>query len=590
MFEGARRKLFALMKRHKLEAELDDELRYHIDKALAQNIARGMSPDEARRAALVGFGGVQQQKERCRDSNGFRWVDELLQDLRFGARVLRRSPGFTFVVVLMLGLGVGANTAVFSLVDKLLLRSLPVSEPDRLVRISAESVNPKFLNTIFSYPDYVDYRDRNQVFDGLLAHSERNATIGQDDHSKRILVSFVSWNYFSVLGTKEIQGRGFVPDEERPDAPVAVISNALWSSLGADPAVLGKPINVSGTSLTVVGIAPKDFSGVELEYPVDVWVPLTMMRPVLEASLAINDRRTAWLALMGRMKPGLDPSQARAGLESVAQSVFLSNTPESDRGLPFNEKHILLEPGGQGSSYLRTQLGAALKLMTGLAALLLLIACANVAGLLLARAAGQRREIAIRLALGASRGRLIRLLFAQSGLLAVLGSIAGLALAPSLHGLLLAFEPGVDVTRTVIENSLDLRVLAFTLAVSVLCGVLSGLGPALQSSRPEVIPALKDSDSSRSRKNPALNLRSLLVAGQVAVAMLMLVGSVLLVRTLRNLLAIDPGFTARDVVCVPLNFKAGKSDEDYGRIYNALVERLSNIPSITGVTTARSPR
>jgi predicted permease len=588
MLKRIKQGLLALTRRRKIERELDEELGYHLERATAQNIARGMSAQEARRAALVGFGGLDQHKEECRDARGTRLVEELAQDLRYGARVLGRSPGFVLVVVVMLGLGVGANTAIFSLVDKLLLRSLPVAQPDRLIEVSAESVNPKFLNTSFSYPDYKDYRDQNQVLDDMLAHTERTATLGVGDGSKEVQVSFVSSNYFPVLGIS-VRGRTFLPEEETAEgsAPVAILSYSLWASQGSDPAIIGKPITLNGATFTVVGVAAKPFTGVDLEYPVDLWAPLTAFQTISPGAISMSQRVPGWLAPIGRLKPGMDLVQAQTGLDTVAQNVFEANTPVSDRSLPFNEKHIVLTPAGKGSSVLRTQLGPALRLMTAVSALLLLIACANVAGLLLARAAVQRREVAIRLALGASRGRVVRMMLAQSGMLAILGAGAGLALAPWLHSVLLAFEPGLNLTGTAIERSLDLRVLAFTVSIAACCGLLFGLVPALQSSRTGLVPALKDAGQSISQGRSRVSLRSLLVVGQVALAMLILVGSTLLIRSLRNLLAIDPGFKAENVVISPVDLKSGMSDEAQTQFYNALTERLKGVPAISSVTTAQ---
>jgi predicted permease len=588
MLKAIRSRLRALFRKNEVERELDDELRYHLEKAIAQNIARGMSAEEARRAALVGFGGLDRHKEECRDARGTRLVEEFAQDLRYGTRVLGRSPGFALVVVVMLGLGVGANTAIFSLVDKLLLRSLLVAQPDRLIKISAESVNPKFLNTIFSYPDYKDYRDQNEVLDDMLAHAERTATLGVGDGSKKVQMSFVSSNYFPVLGIS-VRGRTFLPEEENTDGsePVAILSYGLWASQGSDPAIIGHPVILNGATFTVVGVAAKGFTGVDLEYPVDLWAPLTAFHSVFPNAISTNQRRQAWLVPIGRMKPGMDVVQAQAALDTVAQNVFEANTAVSDRSLPFNEKHITLTPAGKGSSVLRTQLGPALKMMTAVAALLLLIACANVAGLLLARAAVQRREVAIRLALGASRGRLVRMMLAQSGLLAILGAGAGLALAPWFHRVLLAFEPGLNLSGTAIERSLDLRVLSFTATIAACCGLLFGLVPALQSARTGLIPALKDAGQSISEGRRRVSLRSLLVVGQVALAMLILVGSTLLIRSLRNLLAIDPGFRAENVIVVPVELKSGMSDKAQTQFYNTLTERLKGVPAISSVSTAQ---
>ncbi|HEY6331000.1 MAG TPA: ABC transporter permease, partial [Blastocatellia bacterium] len=532
---------------------------------------------------------VEDVETTSHGERGFKFVEEFLQDLLYGWRVLCRNPGFTIVVVLMLGLGVGANTAVFSLVDKLLLRSLPVREPDRLVAVSAESINPKFMNTIFSYPDYLDYQEQNLVFDGIAAYSDRQVSLGRDDGARLIRLSLVSSNYFQVLGA-DITGQGLPGSETSPraaaEAPadVAIISQALWTSLGADPAIIGKPIVINDRTFTIVGIAAKQFVGPILEAPVDAWVPLGFFNTLFPGQAPIASRRNVWLRLLARLKQGVSEKHAQVGLDSVAQQVFQATTPLSDRGLPFNEKHILLEPGGKGSSLLRANLGPALKLMTAVVALLLIIACANIASLILARSAAHRKEIAIRLALGARRGRLARMLLVQNGILAIPGALAGLALAPWLHGTLLAFQPGFDLNGNSIESSLDLRVLAFTAVVTSICGLAFGLTPLFSFSRPRIVSALKDEVQTVAYRK--LNVRSALVVSQVALAVLLLTGAGLLIRSLRNLLAIDPGFSGSSVLIVSVELK-NKSPEARTQFYNSLQDRVHGLPGVNSVSTAQ---
>src|SRR5215472_2149341 len=334
----------ALWQKASVEQDLDDELRYHLDKDIERNIARGLTPEEARKAALRGFGAIQQIKEESRDASGVRLLEEIWRDIRYATRIIVKEPGFTIVAVIMLAVGTGANTAIFTLVDKLLIRPLPVDHPDDLVRVTAQSLNPYFMNTIFSYPDYAEYRDLNQVMSGLIAYSERDAILGSGDSPLKVSINLVSANYFDVLGVS-VRGRGFLPEEESPgaSAAVTVMDYGLWRRMGSDPDIIGKTVVVNGLSLTVVGLAPKGFTGLRLERSTDLWLPLTMFRPLLGTSAdPLPSRRMAWLQLMGRLSPGINMAAARDGLDATARQVFEANTAPADRQLPFNEKRIVL--------------------------------------------------------------------------------------------------------------------------------------------------------------------------------------------------------------------------------------------------------
>lgn len=512
-----------------------------------------------------------------------------------------KRPGFTGVVVVTLALGIGANTAIFSLVDKLVLRSLPVEEPSRLVLVQAESVNPKFLNNLFSYPDYADYRDRNEVLSGLLAFNQMDGRLGAGEQSEKVSVELVSANYFDVLGVRAARGQLIRLDDERQEGahPFAVISHGLWRRrFGGDPGVVGQTLMLNGMNYTVVGVAAAGFAGMSLEYPAEMWIPLTMRRQLLQSSVSNQERKFAWLKVVGRLKPGVATEGARASLDLLARDIREAVTPPADLKLPFNEKRILLEPGGKGISFLRKRMSTAAMLLAAIVVLLLTVACANVANLLLARGAGRRKEMAVRMALGAGRGRIIRQLLTESVLLALAGAGAGLVLAVWLYDLLLAFQPAVTISETSLAGSLDGRVLLFTLLVSLVTGIVFGLLPALQSSRPNLIPALKGNDLSFGGRERGVNARHLLVVAQVALSLVLLVGAGLFVRSLQNMLAIDPGFRTENVLIMPIElprerYAGGESKEFFRRetarqneFYRQAVEEVKALPSVEAASTS----
>jgi putative ABC transport system permease protein len=529
-------------------------------------------------------------------------MNTLWQDLRYGARMLMKNPGFTLIAMVTLALGIGANTAIFSVADKLLLRPLPVKDPHRLALVSGETVNPKFLNNIFSYPDYVDYRDQNEVFSDLFAFTLTNAVkFGAGEQSDKIDVELVSGNYFDALGVAAARGRVIRDEDNRAEGahPVAVISHSCWRRrFGGQPGVVGQTMLLNGASYTIIGVAPAGFAGMRLEIPAEAWAPLMMRRQLLSATTSNFERKPGWLRLMGRLKPGVAMAQAQTSFDMTARRVWEANTSPGDRKLPFNEKRILLEPGGRGLSSLRRSMGETLKLLLGVVGLLLALACANVANLSLARARARRKEIAVRLALGASRFRIIRQMLTESLLLACLGAGAGLMLAPWLYELLLAFEPSFVIERSALQGSLDARVFGFTALTTVLSGLLFGLVPAWQSARPNLIPALKDAEAGSERRERRWNARGALVVAQVALALVMLAGAGLLVRSLQRLFAVDPGFRAENLLIVPLDLpraayagardEAGKRavDESNNQYFAQVAERVKALPGVESATTA----
>jgi macrolide transport system ATP-binding/permease protein len=512
-----------------------------------------------------------------------------MSDIRYAMRVLLNHPGFSVIAVITLALGIGANTAIFSVTDKLLLRSLPVSNPDQLVLITSVSVSPHFVSNSFSYPEFNDYRKQNNVFDGILAFSRTELELTTGTGRERVQSEYVSGNYFDVLGLQAARGRMFLPEEDKTPVsqPFVVVSEAFTRkhfSAGRDP--VGQKLTLNGFPLTIVGVAPEEFTGMMLERPTELWVPV-LMHPQLADSKFIEKRSDRFLQLLGRVKSGVSTAQAESGLDMLAQHIEEANTPPGTitKGLPFSDQHIKFEPGGKGISLLRKHFEAPLKLLMAVVGLVLLIACANIAGLLLARGVTRRKEMAIRLAVGANSWRVVRQLLTESLLLAVTGGLAGLLIAPWLISLLIKTQSRLDLARTVLAVGIDRRVLAFTALTTLVAGIIFGIFPAWQSSRAELVPVLKEEGGISSQRERRFTFRSLLVVSQLALAIVVLIGAGLCIKSLRNLLAIDPGYNAKTLLTVPLELDEKKYDEASGRVFqHHLYARLETLPGVEAVS------
>jgi predicted permease len=513
----------------------------------------------------------------------------MLRDIQYGVRLLLKKPGFTLVAVITLALGVGANTAIFSVTDKLLLRSLPVDEPQQLFFVTSVSVSPHFVSNAFSYPIFNDYRTQNSVFSGLLAFNKTELELATNDGIERVDSEYVSGNYFDVLGIKAARGRTFSPDEDKTPGsqPVVVVSETFSRKhFPATQDPIGQKITVNGFPLTVVGVAPDSFTGIVLEQPTQLWVPV-LMHPQLSQSKLIEKRNTAILQLLGRVKSGVSQTEAESSLDLLAQQIKQANTPPGTitKGLPFSEQHIKFEPAGQGISILRKRFASPLKLLMGVVGLVLLIACTNLAGLLLARGVSRRKEIAIRLALGANSWRLLRQLLTESLLLAAAGGALALLIAPWLISLLIKTQSRLDIARTLLGQGLDGRVLLFTAITTLVAGVVFGIFPAWQSSKAELLPVLKEDGGISSQRERRFTFRGLLVVAQLALAIVVLISAGLCVRSLRNLLAIDPGYQTETLLVVPLELDEKKYDETKGRaLRQELYARLATLPGVESVS------
>ena len=501
-------------------------------------------------------------------------MENLLKDLRYAFRSLVKRPGFTIVAILTLALGIGINTTVFSLANSVFLRQLPVAAPQNLVWIFSDRDNPS------SYPDYLDYRQQTELFDGVMAYEWVGLNLGSNGQSERVEGTLVSGNYFDVLGVKAELGRTFLPDEDK--APVAVISHNVWQRrFNSDAGVVGKSMVLNGVQFTIVGVAPRDFVGAEEAFPRQVWIPL-MMRASVRPGPALDNRNVRNLDVIARLKHGITLRQAQAGMNVVA-SRLAQSYPESNRNF-----QIALYTAGNGRPAFRAMLKPVTQILLGVVGLILLITCANVANLLLARAARRRKEVAIRLTLGATRTRLIRQLLTESILLAIAGGLAGLILNLWLVNVLTALKPAVPLPVNV-EFHTDWRVLSFTLLLSVLAGIIFGLVPALQASRHDLVPALKDHSQQLGDRRRMFSLRNALVIGQVALSIVVLIGAGLFLRSLNHARAINPGFDAEHILTLSFNTAAQKYDATKAeQFYQQLSNRVQALPGVQSVSLAQS--
>jgi predicted permease len=579
------RKLNLWRRREALEAELREEIEAHL-------AMKATDLDNAT-AARRQFGNSALIFEDAR--RAWRWpgLEAFWQDLQYGSRMLRKAPAFTIVAVLSLALGVGANTAIFSLVDKVLIRKLSVEDPDRLAVVSTGGRQGVSLTS--NYPDFADYRERNEVFEDLVCYYQRAFTLSEGGQSERIPGMIVSGNYFTALRVQPAVGRDFLPEEDKTPGthPVVVLSYGLWQRrFGADPSLVGKAINLNAHRFTVVGIAPAEFSGTIAGSRPDVYVPMMMLRQLLPSSTpdllsGPRSRSSGWLYLLGRMKAGVSREQAAAAMTTLGGAIARAH-PNAD-GSPRVEPKFLIEDGSRGHTNLLQDLEFPLQMLMATVGLILLIACANVANLLLARAGARQKEIAIRLATGASRMRLIRQLLTESVLLSTLGGAAGLALAASIGSFIVRFTPPNNsaFSSLTLDNRLDLRVLGFTLAISLLTGILFGLAPALSASRPNLSPVLKEEATVFGVRLRRLNLRNFLVVGQVALSLVVLVGASLCIRSLRNLQTIDTGFDPARVLVMSVDLSLSGYNRERGlQFYSQLLDRVRRLPGVEAATLA----
>jgi len=525
-------------------------------------------------------------------------METFVQDIRYGLRMLRKSPGFTTVAVITLALGIGANTAIFTIVNALLLKMLPVNHPEQLVSVGDPSIpNTRSNGTprtdIFSYPLYRELRDSNSVFTGLCAAATDHRVEVDTGHGEsapeKIVGRMVSGNYFTVLGLNPAAGRLLSDSDETAENanPVVVLGYGFWQrKFAMSPSIIGTDIRLNGFPFTVIGVAPAGFNGDVVGEQMALFVPISMQPEIVRGRHWRNAVNTSWLTLFGRLKSGMTQDQAAANLNIVFQQALRGSygaALSADDRNAIRETHanIKVVPGGMGVSNLRSDYKLPLLLLMGIVGLVLLIACVNVANLLLARATARRREIAVRLAVGANWGRLLRQLLNESILLAFLGGIAGSLLAVWGVRLLVTIF-GSDTTLPLYP---DARVLMFTIFISLLTGLLFGLIPALHAMRVQVSPALKESGRSTPERSSRFGLGKGLIAGQVALSLLVLFAATLLVRSLQKLMAQDFGYDRDRLVIARIDpISVGYDNDKMKLLATQLVTRVASTPGVHAVT------
>ncbi|MBV9928554.1 MAG: ABC transporter permease [Acidobacteria bacterium] len=598
------------------DEELDEEIESHLRMAARERVERGETPEQAELSARREFGNVTLVKEVTRGMRGRVWLRQFGQDLRYGLRMMRRTPWFTAAAVVTLAVGIGANTALFSVVDAVLLKKLPVKEPDQLVLFrwtSGPNFSPgshhgnvtrdesgRAVKSSFAHQTYERFREQPGPLSDVFAFGSVPLNVSADGRADVANGQAVSGNYYAALGVPALVGRTLTDEDDRAAAmPAAVLSYRYWQwRFAGDPRVVGRQVNLNNVAFTVVGITPQGFNGtMQVGSSPDVSIPIAWEPQVRGGRPLMAGAGAWWLRLMGRLNPGVTPEQARATLEHVFQQSALEHRAARVAGGedtlaalgPDDYPRLVAYTGSRGENATRQYYQKPLYILSGVVGLVLLIACANVANLQLARAVARQREVAVRLALGAGRWRLIRQLLTESSLLAGLGGGLGVLLAFWLKdGLLAVGEWGGD-GMAALEPRLDLRVLLFTLALSVLTGLVFGTVPAWRATRVDTTPALKDGARSSGGASRSLFTKSLVVA-QVAISLLLMVGAGLFVRTLVNLQRVELGFDERNLLLFSVEpGLIGYKDERLAGLYRQMSERIEGVPGVRSATFSAEP-
>ena len=577
-------RFLGLFQKKNRDAEMDEEIQQHVDLLTERNVAAGMLPHEARNAALREFGGVEQIKEAAREQRVWMWGDEFLQDVRFGARMLLRSPTFSLLAILCLTLGIGTNAAVFSWIEGILIRPYPlVAHQDRMFALIGTTRGAEKGG--LSYPDFVDLEKNSTLFESFIIDRITGTTLSVGDRAERATGGLVSANYFDALGVQPIFGRGFRPEEGigRNAHPVTVISYLTWKDrYKNDPEIVGKTQYMNGVQHTIIGVAPEKFHGTFIGYSFNFWVPTSMQETFDSTGYKMEDRGARWTEGYAFLKPGVSRQQAQAELNSIAQRLE-NDFPETNRGHGV-ELIPLWKTPFNGAGNMSQTLGITMAVVF----LVLLIACANVSNLLLARSLLRRHEMTMRLALGAGRGRLLRQLVTEGLLLSTVAAAGGIAVAYwCRNALVLAFPPPVPGIVVDYPGQIDWRVLVVSAGICILATLVFALVPAIHASHVDLSGALKTEAGGVVGGSGRSRLRSALVLVQVSLSFVLLAGTGLLLQSLQKMRTSNPGFSTDTIVSVTDLFSAGYNLERAKTFHTQLLDRVRTIPGVESATLNR---
>ncbi len=580
-------RLFALFRWRGLDIDLDAELRSHLEMACERNLRQGMNSEEARRQALLDLGGFEQTKQVYREQRGLPMIETALQDLRFGLRMLRRSPGFSALAILCLTLGIGANAAVFSWIEGILFRPYPlVTHQERLVALTG-TARGEAGATWISWPDLLDLQKSCTLVDSFIVAKIMGTTLSLGDRAEVTTGSIVSANYFDAIGVHPILGRGFLPGEDAGSKahPVTVISYQLWQSrFKADPAIIGKTQRLNGVEHTIVGVAPEGFLGTFVGWSMKFWVPASMEETFEGGAYKLDDRDARWIESYARLKPGVTLQQAQQEMSAVATRLE-TDFPATNRGRGIKLWPLWQTPFNNAGTLLPT-----LGIMLAVVVFVLLIACANVGNLLLVRSFARRHEMTVRVAVGANRARLVQQLITEGLILSALAATGGLLVAHwCRHALVLLFPARGGVAMT-LPGEIDWRVLALSAGVCLIATLLLGLVPALQTGKIDLAGALKSEMSGVVGGGYGKSwLRSGLVVLQVSLSFLLLVGVGLLMQSLQRIRTLDPGFSTQGVLSTLVDLSAAGYDAQRAKTFDdELLDRVKALPGVESAALART--
>ena len=582
-------RLLGLFRKKNREAEMTQEIQQHVDLLTERNIAAGMSPEKARHEALREFGGVEQIKESSREQRISIWLDQLWQDLRFGARMLWRNPGFSFLAVLCLTLGIGTNAAVFSWIEGILIRPYPlVAHQDRMFALTGTTRGGAtgIDRSEISYPDFLDFQKNSTLFESFIIDRITGTTMSVGDRAERASAGIVSANYFDALGVRPILGRGFRPEEGegRNAHPVTVISYETWKNrYKGDPEVIGKTQFLNGVQHTIIGVAPEKFYGTFVGYSFQFWVPTSMQEAFDTTGYKMEDRVARWIEGYAFLKPGVSRAQAQSELNTIAARLE-KDYPATNRGQGVQIFPLWKTPFNNAGTMMPT-----LSIALAVVLFVLLIACANVSNLLLVRSLLRRHEMTMRMALGAGRGRLLKQLVTEGLILSAIAAIGGILVAHwCRNALVLAFPPPPPGVIFNLPGTIDWRVLTVSAGICILSTLFFALVPAIQASHVDLSGALKAEASGSVGGHGRSRLRSALVLTQVSLSFVLLAGTGLLLQSLQRIQNANPGFSTRDVITSAADlFSAGYKADRAKIFYDQLLARIRAVPGVESATLAR---